>query len=121
MALGMGVVFFVLAFISFVKGSPVKAEKLSIVAACITAIGIVYPRLLLPFEKLLRNLVLGLAWLNTKVMLVLVYYLVFAPMGFVLKLFGKKLLTTEFKEERESYFDPRPEEDYKPERDELQF
>jgi hypothetical protein len=121
MALGMGVALLALSIIADLRGLPLRAEKLSIIATLIAGIGIAYPRALLPFEKLLRNAVLGLAWLNTKVSLTLVYYLVFTPAAFLLKLFGKKLLDTEFKKNVDSYFEPKQEPDYKPERDELQF
>ena len=121
MALGMGLALLVLSIVTDLRGHPLRAEKLSIIATIIAGLGIVYPRILLPFEKILRNTVRFLAWLNTKVVLTLVYYFVFTPTAFLLKLFGKKLLDTEFRKDVESYFEPKKEEDYKPDRDELQF
>ena len=121
MALGMGLALLVLSIITDLRGHPLRAEKLSIIATIIAGLGIAYPRILLPFEKILRNTVFFLAWLNTKIMLTLVYYFVFTPTAFLLKLFGKKLMDTEFRKDVESYFETKKEEDYKPERDELQF
>ena len=121
MALGMGLALLALSIVTDLRGHPLRAEKLSIIATVIAGLGIVYPRILLPFEKILRNTVLFLAWLNTKVMLTLVYYFVFTPTAFLLKLFNKRLLDTEFHKDVESYFEAKKEEDYKPERDELQF
>lgn len=131
MGLGLGTVLFLLALIAFLRGNPVRAEKLSLAAAIFAGIAFAYPGLLLPLEKILRNMVKGLAWLNTKLMLALVYYLVFTPMGFLLKIFGKKLVEKEFRPvrrsfneggaEAESYFEPKEEKEYQPDQDELQF
>ena len=121
MALGLGTALLVLSIVGYLRGLPLRAEKLSVIAALIVAAGIIYPRALLPLEKILRNAFFGLAWLNTKLMLGLVYYLVFTPFGFAAKLSGKKLIEAGFRKEVESYFEPRPEQDYRPEQDELQF
>ncbi len=121
MGLGMGLALFILALIGFLRGNPDRAQTFSIIAALIAGSAIAYPRLLLPLEKILRNSVLGLAWLNTKLMLVLVYYFVFTPAGFLLKLFGKKLLEKEFRGKVESYFEKKQEQTYRPESDERQF
>jgi len=121
MALGLGLALLALSILAALRGHPLRAEKLSILATFIVASGIVYPRLLLPLEKILRNAVLFIAWLNTKVILVLVYYLLFAPFAVALKLFGKKLLDTEFPKNVPSYFSAKDEKEYRPEQDELQF
>lgn len=121
MALGMGLALLVLSIVSDLRGYQLRAEKLSIIATVIAGLGILYPRILLPFEKLLRNTVFLLAWLNTKLVLTLVYYFVFTPTAFLLKLFGKKLLDAEFRKDVETYFKPKNDPDSRPERDELQF
>jgi hypothetical protein len=53
--------------------------------------------------------------------LTLVFYLVFTPFGFILKLFGKKLVDKDFQKNVETYFEPKEEKEYHPEQDELQF
>ena len=121
MALGIALVLFLLSLFSYFRGLPARAENLSLAGAIIAGVGILFPRLLLPFEKLTRNLVFFIAWLNTKLILILVFYLVITPTGLLLRLFGKKLLETEINPERETYFEPREEGEYRPERDELQF
>ncbi len=121
MGLGMGTALFLLALIAFLRDQPLRAEKISLIAAVVAGLAIVYPRVLLPLEKILRQAVLGLAWLNTKLMLALVYYSVFTPARFLLKLFGKKLLEREFRGKADSYFEPKEEKEYRPDQDELQF
>lgn len=119
--LGLGTAFFVLALVAFLREMFARAETLSIIAALIAGSAIIYPRMLVPLEKILRKSFLALAWLNTKLMLILVYYLVFTPIGLLLKLFGKKLLEKEFPGKGDSYFEQRQESEYRPDRDELQF
>lgn len=121
MALGLGLALLLLSIISALRGHSLRAEKISIIPTLIVAAGIVYPRLLLPLEKILRNTVLLIAWLNTKLILVLVYYLLFTPFAAALKLFGKKLLDREFPKNVPSYFSVKEEKEYRPEQDELQF
>jgi len=121
MALGMGVALLVLSIVTDLRGHHLRAEKLSIIATLIAALGILYPRAIIPLEKILRNTVLYLAGVNTKVALTLVYYLVFTPASFLLKLFGKKLLETDFRKKVDSYFETRQEKEYTPEQDKLQF
>jgi hypothetical protein len=121
MALGMGIALLLLSILTAWRGHPFRAEKTSIAAAVMAAFGILYPRALLPLEKFLRNSVFFFAWLNTKLMLLLVYYLVFTPAAIMLKIYGKKLLNRDFRKEVESYFEPKDEDDYRPEQDELQY
>jgi len=121
MALGMGIALLLLSLLSAWRGHPLRAEKISIAAVIIVALGILYPRIILPLAKLLRNSVLFLAWLNTKLMLLLVYYLVFTPAAFLLKVSGKKLLNTDFRKNSETYFELKDEGEYQPEQDELQY
>ena len=121
MALGLGAAMLALSIISDLRGFHLRAEKLSIIATLVVVAGMFYPRVLLPLEKILRNAVLGFAWLNTKIVLTLVYYLVFTPFGLVLKLFGKKLIDKDFRKNVESYFEAREEKECRPEQDEMQF
>jgi len=119
-SLALGMALFLVSIFSLFRGNPIRAEKLSIIAGLIVALGMVYPRILVPLEKIARGIFLGFAWLNTQLLLILVFYLVFTPLGLLLRLFGKKLLNTKFRGDEESYFEFRKEE-YDPKRDELQF
>ncbi len=121
MALGAGAFLFVLSILFYFRANPHRAQLFSVLAVSIAGLGIIYPRALIPLERTLRAVIFAISWLNTKLMLILVFYLVFTPMAFLLKLMGKKLLETEIDPSRESYFEPREEEEYKPEKDELQF
>jgi len=119
-SLALGMALFLVSIFSLFRGNPIRAEKLSIIAGLIVALGMVSPRILVPLEKIARGIFLGFAWLNTQLLLILVFYLVFTPLGLLLRLFGKKLLNTKFRGDEESYFEFRKEE-YDPKRDELQF
>jgi len=121
MALGVGMALFLVSIFSLFRGNPIRAEKLSIIAGLIASLGMLYPRILVPLEKIARGIFLGFAGLNTKLLLALIFYLVFTPIGLLLRLFGKKLLNTKFRGNEESYFEFRKEEEYDRKKDELQF
>jgi hypothetical protein len=46
------------------------------------------PRLLAPFYSLWMNLGHGLGWLNTRIILAVMFYLVLSPVGLLRRLFG---------------------------------
>lgn len=78
--------------------------------------------------RILRPLYIGwmsfayvLAWLNTRIILSVFYYLVFTPIGLVLRLTGKDLLDTKIEKERQSYWIKRRPEDSDPKRAEHPF
>lgn len=50
-----------------------------------------------------------IGWVVSQILLALVYYLVFAGVGLVLRLLGKDPMTRRFEPETSSYWIPRPE------------
>ncbi len=57
----------------------------------------------------------------TGIILSLVFYVVFAPVGIALRLFGKDLLDREFEDKKRSYWLERKHEDFLPQRYTQQF
>jgi len=56
-------------------------------------LAIIYPLGLKPFYKVWMMFGAIMGWLNTRLILGIVFYLVFMPFGLVMKLFGKDLLS----------------------------
>jgi hypothetical protein len=63
----------------------------------------------------------GAAWFNTRVILVLMFYLVMTPVGLLLRLLGKRPLAIAFDREAETYWIERERADYDPRRSEKHF
>ena len=45
-----------------------------------------------------------LAWVNTRIILIVMFYLVFTPIGLIMKLFGSDQLGLRMEKEKESYW-----------------
>lgn len=45
-----------------------------------------------------------LAWINTRLILIVMFYLVFTPIGFIMRLFGIDQLGLKMEKDRESYW-----------------
>jgi len=73
------------------------------VLAVTGGLAIIFPLGLKPFYKLWMKFGLVMAWINTRIILGIVFYLVFMPFGLVMKLFGKDLLSRKLDSKIASY------------------
>jgi hypothetical protein len=78
--------FLLLALSPLRKGQPVRVWFL-VAGAAVLLIAILVPALLAPFNRLWTRFALLLGKVTTPIMLALIFYGVFAPVGFVLRLF----------------------------------
>jgi hypothetical protein len=63
-----------------------------------------------------RKALLTVGWLNSQLVLLLVFYLVLTPTGLVMRLLGRDFLNRKEKDKRESYWIPREPVDFDPNR-----
>jgi hypothetical protein len=73
-------------------------------AGVILLAGLVWPAAMKPLFILFSYIAFVLGWTMTRIILFLLFYLVFTPIGLVLKLSGKRLLDTSFNTEQDSYW-----------------
>lgn len=59
-------------------------------------LGLLLPELLKPIHKAWMALALILGWINTHIILGLIFFLIFTPIGLILRLMGKDLLDQKF-------------------------
>ena len=81
-----------------------------IVAALFAAFGLVYPKALGPVYKIWMKFGHVMGWINTHIILGFVFYLIFAPLGLVMRLFGKDFLKRRYQPNEQSYRVSRSEE-----------
>lgn len=62
-----------------------------------------------------------LAWVNTRLILLVIFYLVFTPLGLGLKLFGFDLLDRKIEKQKKSYWKKKSFTDFNPSDYERQF
>jgi hypothetical protein len=78
-----------------------------IAAAVFLFLGCALPQLLKPFHKLWMTLAVLLGWLMTRVILIILFFLVVTPIGLLARLFGKDFLNRKFERKATSYWIPR--------------
>jgi uncharacterized protein involved in cysteine biosynthesis len=65
---------------------------------------LIVPDILKPIRTIWMGFASVLGWLNTRLILIVIFYLIFTPLGFVLKLWGFDLLDRNIEKDKESYW-----------------
>lgn len=68
-----------------------------------------FPRCLKPIHWILMKISFAIGWVNTRILLFLIFYIVVTPIGLVMRLFGKDLLNQRIEREKLSYWIKREE------------
>ena len=84
-------------------------------------IAIFIPRVLKPFFWIWMIFAIILGWFMTRLILSLLFYVVFTSIGLTLRLFGKQFLELRWDKSKESYWNFRTNEHLKKENYEKQF
>jgi hypothetical protein len=83
--------------------------------------GLLAPALLSPIERVWMALARVLGWVNARVLLSVVFFLVMTPMSLIMRLVGRDALKRRFEKNRASYWEERPAEPFDPESYRRQF
>lgn len=99
----MGIAFAVITMFILIR------HKHSIMPTCIISaiffiLAFVFPLVLKPAYILWMKLALVLSWVNTRLILSVIFYLVFTPLGLGMRLFKQDLLDRKIEKNRESYW-----------------
>jgi hypothetical protein len=97
------VVFCVIAGISYYKGGELWPYALGI-APVFLLLGLLAPSSLRGFYRVWMAFAAVLAWIMTRVVLSIAYFLVFVPIGLMLRLIGKDILDLKMSSEAPSYW-----------------
>lgn len=80
------------------------SHLLLITAVVFFALGFILPLLLKPLHKLWMTLAILLGWLMTRIILIILFYLVVTPIGLLARLSGKDFLNKKFDRKVNSYW-----------------
>ncbi|RJP76406.1 MAG: hypothetical protein C4524_10025 [Candidatus Zixiibacteriota bacterium] len=105
----------------FFWGHVRAATILWILAAAFLLPGLTIPMALKPLYKLWIRFALALAWFNTRLILSLTYFLIFTPIGLILRLLGKDLIKEKWDPQAATYWIDRPQAPFDPARYEKQY
>lgn len=92
----------------------------SIISALFLILGLIAPKLLKPVYIIWMKFAFILGWINTRIILIILFYLIFTPIGLVMRLFGADLLDRKM-DKRNTYWHKREKKDFNPLDYERQF
>ncbi|MFA5410478.1 MAG: SxtJ family membrane protein [Candidatus Omnitrophota bacterium] len=107
----MGIAFLVIALIILFRDqhNPVSVYITSLIFF-ISAVAM--PGLLKPIYIAWMKLAFILGWLNTRLILVIIFYLIFIPIGLMIKLFRMDLLDRKIEKGKDSYWKKKEAKDF---------
>lgn len=115
----MGFALALLSLVFWIRGDSVLSA-LSLASACLFfAAGLAWPFLLEPVYTCWMFAGSLLGWINTRIILVVIFYLVISPMGVLMRLCGADFL--ERKNKEDSYWKKREGRDFCPSEYERRF
>lgn len=98
--------------IFFKQGS--SAGRLGIISLVFLLLGILRPNLLKPVYIFWMKLALVLSWVNTRIILFVIFYLIFTPIGLCMRLFGADLLSKKIEKNKLSYWNKQGDAMFNP-------
>ncbi len=105
----------------FVFHRPQAAQVFWIIAAAFLLPGLIWPGALKPIYPAWLKFSEALGWFNTRLILTLTFFLVFSPIGLVLRLLGKDLIKERWDRRAASYWIDLPEKPFDPDKYENQY
>lgn len=90
--------------ISMWRGRESLVTPLLVLAAVFLIVSLVAPLLLTPIYSVMLRLSMYMGWLNTRIILMVVYYLVFTPVALVFRLMGRDPLSRKFEAQAKTYW-----------------
>lgn len=69
--------------------------------------GLVYPRILKPFNKVWMGLAIVLGFIMSRVILTIFFYLVLTSISFIARIFGKKFMVLKYDKSAKTYWEKR--------------
>lgn len=107
----MGMAFFIIAFLLFTRHKDKFVPVLSLsVIFFISAF--IMPHFLKPLYILWMKFAFILNWINTKLILSIIFYLIFTPIGLGMRLFGVDLLDRKIDKNKDSYWKKKEQKSF---------
>jgi len=75
-----------------------------IASAPLIVLGLVLPVVLKPIQKVWMTLAILMGWVMTRVLLILLFFVIVTPIGFVAKIFGKDFLNRKFQKDQQASY-----------------
>ena len=103
----MGIAFIIIGLLLFGRGKP-ECLLLWVIGVLFYATGIIRPEWLEAFYSVWMKLALVLSWVNTRILLGIIFYCVLAPISIAMRLFRFDPLDRAINKHKSSYWLDRP-------------
>ena len=121
-ALVMAAILFIVAGIQYLIWAHTRtATVFWLLCAFFLLFGLIAPGALKPIYKLWLKFAAVLAWVNTRLILGLMFYLVFTPIGLILRLLRVDLIKQRWDRDASTYWIRRPSKTFDPANYERQY
>ena len=116
----LGIFLLLLCIVLWIIDKP-SALYIMLTGIASVLISLIVPGILKPIHRIWMQLSLSLGWVMTKVILSILFFLIFTPIGLASKLFRKEFLYINWNESKSSYWNYRSSNEFNPDSYERQF
>lgn len=116
----IGILFILISFLLFVLHKNYTAYFL-VAGVILTTLGKFFPQILIFPNKIWMSFAIILGFFTSRLILIVLFYLVITLMGLIAKIFGKDFLDKKLNRQQESYWNKREKNFYDKSQTEKQF
>ena len=116
----MAIAFFIITLLILIRHKH-SILPTSVISGIFLVLAFALPSLLEPVYILWMKLAKVLSWVNTRLILSILFYLILTPMGLVMKLFGVDLLERKINKKQSSCWERKEKREFSPVNYEKQF
>jgi len=100
----VGGIFFLFGFWIYYSSQSFVGIIFLFIGILLFAFGLLFPNALSSAYKVWMGLAFALGWIMSRVLLIVLFYFVLTPVGFIAKIVGKKFLDIDYTVKKESYW-----------------
>jgi hypothetical protein len=104
--LTVGIVLLAIASLLYWKGKE-NYTAFGIIGGFLVVVSILFPIILRPLNKIWMTLAILMGWIMTRVILIVIFFIVLTPLGLIARLIGKDFLDLKIDKEKNSYWEVR--------------
>jgi hypothetical protein len=104
--LTVGIVLLAIAALLYWKGKE-NYTAFEIIGGFLVVVSILFPIILRPLNKIWMTLAILMGWIMTRVILIVIFFIVLTPLGLIARLIGKDFLDLKIDKEKNSYWEVR--------------
>ncbi len=109
----MGIAFLVITFVILIRARHNVIPALAVSLAFFISASL-FPSVLKPIYILWMKLAFVLGWINARLILIIIFYLLFTPIGLIMRLFRADLLDRKIEKNKDSYWKRREKKAFNP-------